>query len=644
MAEKWLRERIENATRERRLILNAGDDMLPAVKAQRLKVADEALNPVRMTGDACIAAFFSEPKKNKRQEARDRLAHATDEWIQHLDPKALNRLQDATTSLREGPQPVTPFHWEIEFPEVFQRDNPGFDAFVGNPPFAGKNTLINSTPDGYLDWLKVIHEESHGNADLVAHFFRRAFSLLRQQGAFGLIATNTIGQGDTRATGLRWICTHGGTIFNTRKRYKWPGQAAVVVSVVHIFKGALEAPFFLDGRRVPTITAFLFHAGGHERPVALNANAGKTFIGHFVCGPGFTFDDSDRSGATTSLAEMSHLLAANPACSDRIFPYIGGEEVLNHPQQMHHRFVINFEELSELEARHWPELMAIVERKVRPERVSLPPKNSWNRTIAAKWWLWGAYRKELRHVIKGFERILFIPNLSSYLVCSFLPANVIVGAPHNVIAIADFWGIALLQSRVHEAWARFLASSMKDDLRYTPSDCFETFPFPQSFETNPALESAGKEYYEFRAALMVRNNEGLTKTYNRFHDPEEQSPDILRLRELHAAMDRAVLDAYGWTDLHPTCEFLLDYEEEEDASPEGAVDETPTRARRRRKPWRYRWPDDVRDEVLARLLKLNAERAEEERRAGLASASNEKKKAKRTTRRKRKGDNTGELF
>ena len=100
-------------------------------------------------------------------------------------------------------------------------------------------------------------------------------------------------------------------------------------------------------------------------------------------------------------------------------------------------------------------------------------------------------------------------------------------------------------------------------MRYTPSDCFETFPFPPNFETDPALESTGRAYYDFRAALMIRNNEGLTKTYNRFHDPDERSPDILKLRELHAAMDRAVLDAYGWTDLKPTCEFLLDYEDEE---------------------------------------------------------------------------------
>ena len=145
---------------------------------------------------------------------------------------------------------------------------------------------------------------------------------------------------------------------------------------------------------------------------------------------------------------------------------------------------------------------------------------------------------------------------------------------------------------------------MKDDLRYTPSDCFETFPFPEDWETNSFLEGAGKEYYEFRAALMVENNEGLTKTYNRFNDPEERSPGIHELRKLHAAMDRAVLDAYGWVDIATDCEFLLDYETDEDESG------------RKKKPWRYRWPDSIRDEVLARLLALNAERARDERLAG----------------------------
>jgi hypothetical protein len=139
---------------------------------------------------------------------------------------------------------------------------------------------------------------------------------------------------------------------------------------------------------------------------------------------------------------------------------------------------------------------------------------------------------------------------------------------------------------------------------------------------------------------MVRNHEGLTKTYNRFHDPDERSPDILRLRELHAAMDRAVLDAYGWTDLQPTCEFLLDYEEDdEDESGVGSGSGSGSSSgRRRKKPWRYRWPDEFRDEVLARLLELNRQRAEQERLSGAAAEP----KAKRPKKPPKKAPDDGQ--
>jgi hypothetical protein len=167
---------------------------------------------------------------------------------------------------------------------------------------------------------------------------------------------------------------------------------------------------------------------------------------------------------------------------------------------------------------------------------------------------------------------------------------------------------------------------MKDDLLYTPSDCFETFPFPYGRETDGDLEAAGRKYHEFRAALMVRNDEGLTKTYNRFHDPGEISEDIEHLRELHTAMDVAVLKAYGWEDIIPRCEceFLLDYEDEDKDDDNG-------KTRKRKKPYRYRWPDEVRDEVLARLLKLNSERAEQERVLG-TTRGRFKNPAKRPTR------------
>jgi len=169
---------------------------------------------------------------------------------------------------------------------------------------------------------------------------------------------------------------------------------------------------------------------------------------------------------------------------------------------------------------------------------------------------------------------------------------------------------------------------LEDRLRYTPSDCFETFPFPKDWEIDPELEAVGAAYYEFRAALMVKNNEGLTKTYNRFHDPDESDSEITKLRELHAAMDRAVLGAYDWSDIPTDCEFLLDYEIDEEAWGN------------KKKPYRYRWPDEIRDEVLARLLELNAERAKEEAGSGKAI----QKRSKGTQKKAEKRSDAETLF
>ena len=171
---------------------------------------------------------------------------------------------------------------------------------------------------------------------------------------------------------------------------------------------------------------------------------------------------------------------------------------------------------------------------------------------------------------------------------------------------------------------------MKDDLRYTPTDCLETFPFPKDHERQPALERTGKGYFEARAALMVRNEQGLTTTYNRFHDPDERLPDVLGLRELHAQMDRAVLDAYGWTDIQP----VYDFREQLDES------------------IRLTWAEDTRDEVLARLLALNRVRAEEEAKSGATvearKPSGTAKKATSTKKGAKKPSSaataTGDLF
>jgi hypothetical protein len=257
--------------------------------------------------------------------------------------------------------------------------NRGFDAFVGNPPFLGGKRVSTNLGENYRDWLMTLHEAG-GSVDLVAHFFRRGFSLLRQSGTLGLLATNTIAQGETRADGLRWICNHGGSIFAARRRYQWPGAAAVVVSIVHISKGAIFADRMLDGKAVPLITAFLFHRGSNEDPLPLRSNNGGSFIGSFVNGVGFTFDDGNEDA--TSLTEMRRLLAEDPHNQERIFPFIGGEDLNDSPTQSSDRYVIDFGSLTEEEARRWPGLMAIVETKVRPARAGVKTRRSPRKVVA----------------------------------------------------------------------------------------------------------------------------------------------------------------------------------------------------------------------------------------------------------------------
>jgi len=503
-----------------------GDSTDTREKRRLLDEAEDATADVRLIGDLVIAAFFGADKAKAREALRAQYARQVQDWLPRRDRAA--ELQGIADALRDGEKPLSPFHWEIEFPEVFAREMRGFDAIVGNPPFLGGKRTSTVFGDAYLAYLLGQHDGSHGNADLVAHFFCRAFEKLCRDGCFGLIATKTIRQGDTRTSSLLPIRRAGGSIFAATRRVRWPGQAAVVVSVVHVARGSLAPPYRLDGQEVDLITAFLVNTGPDESPRVLSSNADHGFLGIKVYGQGFLFDDADPDATPTD--RMRLLLEKDPRNRARIFPYIGGEELNDSPTQVHRRYVINFGDMSESEARAWPDLYHIVEEKVKPMRLALKRK-----ALRARWWQFGERQPALQRAIRGLPRVLAITQTSQTCAFVFLLPGVIPSHKVVVFPMDSFSSFAVLQSRIHEMWARFFASSMKDDLSYTPSDCFETFPFPHGWEGGSRLEDSGRAYYEHRAALMVANNEGLTATYNRFHDPDERDGGIVKLRELHDA-------------------------------------------------------------------------------------------------------------
>ena len=592
-----VRDRLAEIERERDRIRTALDDASEDQQRFVLACAERSLADPKMIGDAVIAAFFSADKARAREEARLRVREEVEqEGIGWQD-----RLRPDVVALRNGMPAVVPFHWPLEFPEVFDRDNPGFDAIVGNPPFAGKNTTIAVNADHYLDWLQTLHPGAHGNSDLIAHFFRRAFLLLRKNGCTGLIATNSIAQGDTRSTGLRFICTHDGIVYTARKRIRWPGEAAVVVSTVHFQRDGLSNGAYLDGSVVERISAYLLPGILDDAPDRLTENENVAFKGGVIMGDGFIFSDPPKENGAGRTDLARQLLSSSAKNRVVLIPYIAGGELNDMPEPRARRFIISFAEFSEQEARQWPELMKIVEEKVKPERMTL--RGNRDADIRRKyWWRWGRFTPALYRQASSLSRVLVCANTGLHKAFVFLPSATAFDQTLIVFCVEEWSAFTAIQCRVHGVWNAFQGSSLEDRLRYTPSDCFETYPFPDNWKTRTSFEAVGKAYYEFRAALMREYDKGLTEVYNRFHDPDERSNAIGELRRLHDAMDRAVLDAYGWTDIRPRCEFELEWEDDEAEN-----------GRRRRKPWRYRWPEPVRDEVLARLLALNAQRAEEER-------------------------------
>lgn len=594
-----VRDRVAEGEAARAEIQSAPDDTARAVQEQRHRHLETRLSPIRVMGDAVLSTFFAASKAKAREKARAEV----ESQISGMPPR-WDQLEAAANRLRSGEHGVPPFHWQLEFPEVFARENGGFDAIVGNPPFLGGRKISSEFGECYRDWLQVIHTDAHGNADLVAHFFRRSFDILRSGGRLGLIATNTIRQGDTRATGLGPILACGGAIARAIRRLKWPGEAAVVVSVVHISKGPVSDAI-LDNRSVKRVSAYLVEGDLDASPSLLAAAAGRAFQGSIALGKGFIFDDvGARKGETSSLSDMTRLIANNPLNRERIFPYLGGDEINSSPTHEHVRYVIDFEDMPEFEARsRWPELVEILEKRVKPERAKQKRED-----LRDRWWQF-AYRKGgLYRAIRGRDYVLGLSRVSSHHAVAKLPSNLVYSLDCVIFAFTSLAPLAVLQSRAHEAWARFFSSTMEDRLRYAPTDCFRTFPFPRDFETDATLEALGEAYHAHRAKLMIARGEGLTKTYNRFHKRGENTADIVHLRALHHEMDAAVLRAYGWDDLADrAAPVFIEQDADDGKAPKTRLD----------------WPAEFQDAVLARLLALNGARAAEERAAGLTAVAEE---------------------
>ena len=614
-----LNDALEQALDHRAQILALADKEDPVSQREKqrlLEYAEQANERIRMIADVCVGAFFAEEKAKARQRERDRRLELVRRFLAG-EEEVRDELEVLAAQIRGR---HAPFHWHLEFPEVFYQERPDpleagnvnraayMEAFVGNPPFMGSPQIARRLGPAYREWTFALHHGATGQADLVAHFFLRAAGLLGPHGALGLIATNTIAQGDTRTTGLQTLVGRGFDIYDATVSMAWPGAAAVTVSVAHLVVGAPVAAISerrLNDLSVPTINSRLRGKPERADAATLMRNAPWSKQGHVVVGMGFTLTPEERDA----------LVAKDARNAARIFPYLGGQEVNTSPTQSFDRYVISFGQMALEHAERWPDLIAILREKVKPERDKVNRKAHRER-----WWRFGDFRTGLQQAIAPLDRCLVAAIVSKHLMFSFQPTDRIFSHKLYAFPLDAFTAFAVLSSRVHEPWAWLLSSTMRNaGINYSASDCFETFPFPQPDPRAVigSLETIGEQLYETRAAFMLDTDQGLTKTYNALKDPENHEPRVLELRRLHEEMDRAVLDAYGWSEVPPFC-------------PKTDADRAALQ--------------EFEDEVIDRLYVLNAERAKEEERLGLRKKKGSKKRRskKKAVSRSRKGSSDGD--
>ena len=350
--------------------------------------------------------------------------------------------------------------------------------------------------------------------------------------------------------------------------------------------------------------------------------------------------------------EAQALIAKDPRNREALFPYLNGEDLNSRPDQSPSRWVINFHDWPLEKAESFPDLMQIIREKVKPER----DKNN-RAQRRERWWQYAERAPALYATIAGMERVLVTALVSKYVNIVFQPANIVFMHKLAIFPFNSSSALSVIQSTIHMEWAWYRSSTLGGStINYSPSDCFETFPFPACLlevsrkgaktqsEPNlsgfaalrePArlpglsdlaalretLEIIGEQYHSHRQEIMLERQEGLTKTYNRFHAPGETADDIAELRRLHVEMDNAVAAAYGWQDFdlghgfHQTKQGL-----------------------------RYTISEAARRTVLDRLLALNHARYAEEVAEGLHDPKGSRKGAKAQRSGKGKVEGQGELL
>lgn len=418
----------------------------------------------------------------------------------------------------------------IRTADALRESWPEVDCIIGNPPFFGSQYLRGHFGGDYIDWLKTTFNV--GVKDYCVYWFRLTHQRLQPGQRAGLVGTNSVSQNRARSASLDYITSAGGIITDAISSQKWPGEAKVHVSLVNWIKQPAHEPetFTVDGQPVPGINASLQAATpGQWEPTKLTGNAARCFQGPIPIGEGFLLTEP----------EARTLLAREDAdYSQVVRPYLTGGDLADDPEQHPSRWIIDFGLSSLEQAKKYPEALAIVRERVKPER-----DDNNRETYRRYWWRLGEPRPGMRKALNEFSRWIGSLAFGKRLLLSWQDAWTCPSGKIYVFAFDDEYSMGILQSHAHVAWAWEQGATLKADLSYTPTSVFQTFPWPDPVDEakRDAVADACQQMLTRRNEICRRDNSGLTTVYNAMDEGAYTD-----LAELHRRLDEAVAACYGW--------------------------------------------------------------------------------------------------
>lgn len=493
-----------------------------------------------------------------------------------------------STDIPVGKAARRPFHWPLEFPEVFITSNPGFDAFVGNPPYRGGSRMTIDSGVHYRDFVvRDLTENFVGRVDLCVYFLRQVARLSNRKAYFGLVLTNSVAQGHSRDAGLATLAHQGKTIFRAIRDLTWPGSANVVVSLVWMTNNTWCDKKYLNGKTVQNINPSLQEEIKHDiceskwEPRTLAVNSKLCFRGVEIRGDGFIL----------SKEEAVKILKDQPNCREVIRPFLTGTELNSFWPKSQETFVITFGERSDEEAKIYTACWNIVVEKVKPSRDAITKQIHEE----CFWKFWDKRAKQFEE-ISNTAQYLVKARDSTEWAFAYVSKECIVSSKIIIFKDISLWRFACLQSGVHRIWCENGASTIGRAITYNPTIGLEFFPFT---DTPDGLEKIATEYLDIRASSMSALDVGMNDLYRLTHSALASRSEVDTFRQKIVDLDKAVVAAYGWENFDLGHGFHeVPYLPENDRV-------------------RFTISEAARVEVLRRLSELNRQRYEEEVAQGL---------------------------